>query len=85
MITKKTAKTIQPGEIFRCEYGDYNNWCEFVFVSCEPKGKKWTKIKVRKVGKDDVFSIYDSTPIDKVTFDVIGKEALCHDNSYIFI
>jgi len=30
----KTAAEMKPGDIFRTEYGDYGNWCEFVFESC---------------------------------------------------
>lgn len=26
----KTAAEMKPGDIFRTEYGDYGNWCEFV-------------------------------------------------------
>lgn len=73
VMVKKTAQTIQPGDIFRCEYGDYNNYCNFVFVSCEPDGKS-TCITVRYIGSADTFNIYDLSPIDKITFDVIGKE-----------
>ena len=70
----KTAATIQPGDIFRSEYGDFDNWCEFVFVSCEPDKdfKNCTKIDVRYVSNNTIFSIYDLHPIDKVKFDVIG-------------
>ena len=73
-ITKKTAQTIQPGDIFRCEYGDYGNYCNFVFVSCESKGRN-TCITVHYINNNNTFNIYDLSPIDKVTFDVIGKEA----------
>lgn len=72
-ITKKTAKTIQPGDIFRCEYGDYGNYCNFVFVGCQPDGNN-TCITVHYINNNNIFNIYDILPIDKVTFDVIGKE-----------
>lgn len=71
--TTKTAKKIQPGDIFLTEYGDYDNWCKFVFVSCEPEDK-FTKINVRSVNYGNTFDIYDFNPIDKVRFEVIGNE-----------
>lgn len=78
----KTAKEIQPGDIFRSEYGDFDNWCNFVFVSCEPDGKNWTKINVRNINNNTIFSIYDLEPIDKVKFDVIGRtEVLINENT----
>ena len=80
----KTATTIQPGDIFRSEYGDFDNWCEFVFVSCEPDKdfKNCTKIDVRYVSNNTIFSIYDLYPIDKVKFDVIGHtEVLINENT----
>lgn len=72
-ITKKTSQTIQSGDIFRTEYGDFDNYCNFVFVDCKPDGR-CTCITVHHVGSDDNFNIYDLLPIDRVTFDVIGKE-----------
>ena len=68
----KTANTIQPGDIFFTEYVDYENFCKFVFISCEPYGKSHTKINVRNITNNAIFSIYDLSPIDKVKFDVIG-------------
>ena len=73
MSITKTAETIQKGDIFCSEYGDYDNWCNFVFVSCEPDGENWTKINVHNVGDDKVYSIYDGRNINKVTFEVVGK------------
>lgn len=82
MQTVKTATTIQPGDIFRSEYGDFDNWCEFVFISCKPDGKRWTKINVRKISNNTIFSIYEGRPIDKVKFDVIGHtEVLLSENT----
>ncbi len=81
---QKTAKEIQPGDIFRSEYGDFDNWCEFVFISCEPDEnfKNCTKINVRNINNNTIFSIYDLEPIDKVKFDVIGKtEVLINENT----
>ena len=82
--TIKTATTIQPGDVFRSEYGDFDNWCEFVFVSCEPdkEFKNCTKIDVRYVSNNTIFSIYELNPIDKVKFDVIGHtEVLINENT----
>ena len=74
-ITKKTILDIQPGDIFRCEYGDYDNYCNFVFVACTPFPQNSTQITVHYVNNNSIFNIYDLSPIDKITFDVIGKEA----------
>ena len=70
---RKTAQTIQPGDIFRCEYGDEGNICDFVFLSCRESSHRSTEITVRSIHNNNVFNIYDLDPIDKVTFDVIGK------------
>lgn len=74
-ITKKTAQTIQPGDIFRSEYGDFENYCNFVFLSCRPSSRNTTEITVRFPNKTKEFEIYEISPIDKITFDVIGKES----------
>lgn len=73
-ITKKTILDIQPGDIIRVEYGDFNNYCNFVFVECNPYINNCSRITVRSVGSVDKFDIFDLSPIDKITFDVIGKE-----------
>jgi hypothetical protein len=82
MITKKTAQTIQPGDIVRVEYGDYENYCNFVFVECNPYVKNCTRITVRYVGSTEIFDIFDLSPIDKITFDVIGREAVTYDTPH---
>jgi hypothetical protein len=69
---QKNAKEIQPGDVFLTEYGDYDCWCKFVFISCEPHGKN-TKITVRSVNYGNTFDIYDLDPIDKVKFDVLKE------------
>ena len=74
-ITKKTIADIQPGDIIRVEYGTYENYCNFVFVECNPYPKNCTRITVHSIGSAENFDIYDLSPIDKITFDVIGKEA----------
>ena len=75
-ITKKTAQTIQPGDIIRVEYGAYGNYCNLVYIACQPYVKNTTQITVRYINSDEKFHIYDLSPIDKITFDVIGREAL---------
>ena len=72
-MLQKTADTIKMGDIFRCEYGDYGNYCNFVFVCCTPH-KYGTCITVRYVNDLKTFDIYDTKPIEKITFNVIGKE-----------
>lgn len=74
-ITKKTAQTIQPGDIIRVEYGTYDNYCNFVFVECNPYVKNTTRITVRHIGSAAEFDIFDLSPVYKITFDVIGKES----------
>lgn len=73
--TKKTILDIQSGDIIRVEYGAYENYCNFVFVECNPYPKNCTRITVHSIGSTENFDIYDLSPIDKITFDVIGKEA----------
>ena len=72
----KTAKTIQPGDIFRAEYGDYDNICEFVFISCRECTPNCTETTVRYPRGKTVFNIYEFRHIDKVTYDVVGKEVI---------
>ena len=73
-ITKKNITDIQPGDIIRVEYGDYENYCNFVFVECNPYVKNTTRITVHYIGSADNFDIFDLSPIDKIKFDVIGRE-----------
>lgn len=74
-ITKKTILDIQPGDIIRVEYGAYENYCNLVYIACQPYVKNTTQITVRYINSTETFNIYDLSPIDKITFDVIGKEA----------
>lgn len=78
-ITKKSAQTIQPGDIIRVEYGDFDNYCNFVFVECNPYINNCTRITVRYIGSADKFDIFDLLPVNLITFDVIGKEANSYD------
>jgi hypothetical protein len=70
----KTAETIQPGDIFRTEYGDYDNWVSFVFVACRPYRLNSTEIDVHYINSEAVFKVYDTDPINKIKFEVIGNE-----------
>ena len=69
----KTAETIQKGDIFRTEYGDYDNWVNFEFISCEARDDKWTKTTVKCTCTGEVFDVFANTPIDRITFDVIKE------------
>lgn len=67
----KTAETIKPGDVFVTEYGDFDNYCAFVFVSCQPHKQNCTEITVHPVNdNNNIFNIYDMVSIDKVRFDV---------------
>ena len=73
-VIKKAAE-MEAGDIFRCSYGDYNNIVEVVFEKCEADGVNGTstKITVHYIGRDQSFDMYTLDPIDKATFDVVGK------------
>ena len=69
----KTAKTIKKGDVFRTEYGDYDNWVNFIFVSCEADGDNCTKITVQSTNTNEVFDVFENNSIDKVTFDIVKE------------
>ena len=71
----KTAKTIKKGDVFRTEYGDFDNWVNFEFISCEPHKDRCTKITVKSTCTGRVFDVYENTPIDRITFDVVEEMA----------
>lgn len=70
----KTAKEMKAGDVFRTEYGDHGNWCNFVFESCKAHSKTTTEITFHRIGRKESDRCYEITPIDKVTFEVIGVE-----------
>ncbi len=76
----KTAETIKPGDIFRTQYGDYDNWCRFVFVACRPYGLRSTEIDVHYINDNTIFRVYDTDSIDKVRFEVIANDSTDSNN-----
>lgn len=69
----KTAKTIKAGDVYRTEFGDYGNYARFVFVSCEAVRENCTRINVKDIGSDEVYDVYEFTPIDRIEFDVVEE------------
>lgn len=69
----KTAKTIKKGDVYRTEFGDFGNYKRFVFISCEAERENCTRICVRDINSDEVYDVYEYTPIDRIEFDVIEK------------
>ena len=59
------------GDIFLTELGDYDNWVELVFESCESDLPNWTKIKYHFPNNTSSDFCYDNSPIDKTKFKVI--------------
>lgn len=70
-IVKKAAE-MQAGDIYECEFGDYDNWVRVVFEKCEPDGRN-TKIFFHTLSRSDSRVMYDLDPIEKVCFSVVGK------------
>lgn len=68
----KKATDMQPGDIFRCEFGKPKNIVHFVFEKCEPLHQN-TKITCHRI---DCASqeVVDLNPIDRCILKVIGKE-----------
>lgn len=74
----KKAEEMQSGDIYRCEFGDYGHWVDVVFESCCPYtkivGAISTEIHYHDIGSTDSREMYDLKSIDKVIFNVVGKE-----------
>lgn len=71
----KNASEIQPGDIFRTEYGDYGNWCEFVFESCNAHLFDATETHFHRKGHTTQSeTCYSMTDINRVTYTVVGRE-----------
>lgn len=68
----KNASDIRAGDIIQCEFGDFDNIVKVVFDSCEADGKH-TKVTCHDIRTGRQFDMYDFSPIDKVTFEVVGK------------
>ena len=71
----KTAAEMKPGDIFRTEYGDYGNWCEFVFESCNKYPCGFTQTHFHRIGRTQSETCYGSTKIEKHTYVVVGRES----------
>ena len=70
----KTAAEMKPGDIFRTEYGDYGNWCEFVFESCNAHLFYATETLFDIIGHTQSETFYSMTNIHKVVYEVVGRE-----------
>ncbi len=70
----KTANEMKAGDVFRCEYGDYDNWCNFVFESCKTHDKRTTEITFHWIGRTESEKCYEFTPIERMKFEVVGEE-----------
>lgn len=71
----KSAAEMKPGDIFRTEYGDYDNWCEFVFERCNVHAKGCTVTFFHCVGKHKTGECYEYKDISRMTYTVVGREA----------
>lgn len=69
----KTADEMQPGDIFRTEYGDVGNWCELVFVCCGACAPDCTVTTFRHIGRNNTKRCYEYTDINHVTYTVVGR------------
>ena len=69
---EKNASEMNAGDIYRCVYGDFDNVVKVVFESCEADGTH-TKIKFHDIGRMESRVMYDLDPIDKATFEVVGR------------
>lgn len=71
----KLAADMMPGDIFRTQYGDYGNWCEFVFVCCGMSKPGCTVTVFHRIGRKNTKRCYEYTDINRVTYTVIGRES----------
>lgn len=71
----KNASEIQPGDIFRAEYGDYGDWCELVFVCCGMSVPGCTMTVFHRIGVKNTEKCYEYTDINRVIYTVIGRES----------
>lgn len=70
----KPAADMMPGDIFRTQYGEYGNWCEFVFESCNKYPLGMTETHFHRIGQTQSETCYACTKIDKKIYVVVGKE-----------
>lgn len=69
---EKKASEMNAGDIYRCEFGDFGNIVKVIFEKCEAD-RGCTKITYRGIGRAESQTMYDLDPIDKATFEVVGK------------
>ena len=72
----KTAAEMKPGDIFRTKYGDYGNWREFVFESCNAHLFDATETHFHRTGHTQSETCYSMTNIHKVVYEVVGRESV---------
>lgn len=70
----KSYTELQPGDICRCEYGEYDNWTDVVFrrIGCEEHG--WTQTinaSLWDINREIV--MWSDAPIDKSLALVVGR------------
>lgn len=72
---EKKASEMNAGDIYQCEFGDVGNIVRVVFESCESGGVRGasTKINYHCIGRAESRVMYDLDPIDKATFEVVGR------------
>lgn len=69
----KKPEEMERGDIFRAEYGDYGNWCNFVFESCKIEGKR-LETQFHWIGKTESEKCYEWDYRGEHAYEVIGKE-----------
>ena len=72
-ITKR-AEDMTPGDIFRTEYGDYGNFCNFVFESHKMRDQSTLETTYHQIGKTESERCYEFTKLERATYNVIGTE-----------
>lgn len=71
----KTAAQIKSGDVYRTAFGAEDNFGMFVFEACRPAyGSRSTEIDYHKPLSSAGGQMYELEPIDKVTFEVVGRE-----------
>lgn len=71
----KTAAQMKSGDVYKTAFGDEYNVGLFVFEACRPAyNGRTTEIDYHKPLSSAGGQMYELEPIDKVTFEVVGKE-----------
>ena len=68
------AEDMEPGDVFRTEYGDYGNFCNFVFESHRMTDKSTLETTYHQIGKTESEKCYEFTKFDRAEYNVIGIE-----------